>query len=96
MDYSANPPAIPPDNSPTTPLLLTIPANATRSSVEIQNQSAAQLQLVRDDGAGNQITSIILTGVGAGQQGGGWSSVDFKGRIRVYGPLGSQVGAYQD
>jgi len=89
-DYSANPAAV--SGTP----LVTIPATATRAYVEVQNQSANQQQLVRDDGNGNNQTSILLSGVGAGQQGGGWSSSTFKGRVRVYGPAGSQVSAYQD
>ena len=76
--------------------LVTIPATAGRAYVEVQNQSANQLQLVRDDGNGNNVTSILLAGTGAGQQGGGWSSSTFKGRVRVYGPAGSQIAAYQD
>lgn len=77
--------------------LLTIPTTPGRAYVEVQNQSAATLQLVRDDGAGNNQTSILIApGAGAGQQGGGWSSATFKGRVRVYGPVGSQISAYQD
>lgn len=90
-DYSANAMAV--SGTP----LLTIPATPTRAFVEVQNQSAAALQLVRDDGAGNNQTSILLApGAAAGQQGGGWSSSTFKGRLRVYGAGGSQVAAYQD
>lgn len=90
LDFSANAPAI------TGTPLVTIPATAGRAYVEVQNQSANQLQLVRDDGQGNNVTSILLAGTGAGQQGGGWSSSTFKGRVRVYGTAGSQVSAYQD
>jgi hypothetical protein len=52
--------------------------------------------LVRDDGAGANVTSILLGPGGAGQQGAGWSSSTFKGRIRVFGTAGSQVAAYQE
>jgi hypothetical protein len=89
-DFSANAAAV--SGTP----LVTIPQTASRAYVEVQNQSANQLQLVRDDGNGNNQTSILLSGVGAGQQGGGWSSSTFKGRVRVYGPAGSQIAAYQD
>ena len=89
-DFSANPAAV--SGTP----LVTIPASSGRAYVEVQNQSANQLQLVRDDGAGNNVTTILLASTGAGQQGGGWSSSTFKGRVRVYGPAGSQIAAYQD
>lgn len=91
LDHSVNAAAVP-GGAP----LLTIPANPGRAFVEVQNQSGNTLQLVRDDGAGNNSTSILLTGVGAGQQGAGWSSQTFRGRVRVYGPAGSQVAACQD
>jgi hypothetical protein len=78
-------------------LLLTVPATAARAFVEVQNQSAATLSLVRDDGAGNNQTLILLApGSGAGSQGAGWSSATFKGRVRVYGTAGAQVAAYQE
>ncbi|MCJ2019463.1 hypothetical protein MKK84_18810 [Methylobacterium sp. E-065] len=89
-DFSANSAAV------SGTLLQSIPTTANRAYVEVQNQSANQLQLVRDDGAGNNVTTILLAGTGAGQQGGGWSSSTFKGRVRVYGPTGSQIAAYQD
>jgi hypothetical protein len=93
-DYSVNAATIPMAGLV---LLVTIPATATRAYIEIQNQSAAQLQMVRDDGAGANQTSILLaSGGAAGAQGAGWSSATFKGRVRVYGPSGSQTSAYQD
>lgn len=91
-DYSVNAVTVP----GTTPLI-TIPVSATRAFVEIQNQSVANVQLVRDDGAGNNQTSIIMAPAAtAGGQGGGWSSATFKGRIRVFGAAGAQISAYQD
>jgi hypothetical protein len=93
-DYSANAATIP---ISTFVLLATIPATSGRNYVEVQNQSAGTLQMVRDDGAGaNQSTVLLAPGAGAGQQGGGWSSSTFKGRIRVYGASGAQVSAFQD
>jgi hypothetical protein len=77
-------------------LLLTIAANPTRAYVEVQNQSAAQIQLVRDDGTGANQSSVLLASGGANAQGGGWLSTTFKGRVRVYGVTGSQVSAFQD
>lgn len=77
-------------------LLSTVPVTQYRQFVEVQNQSAGTIQVVLDDGAGNQITSILLTGVGANTQGGGWSSDTFTGRIRTYGATGSQVSIRQE
>lgn len=77
-------------------LLTTVPVLATRTHVEVQNQSGASIQLVRDDGAGANQTSIMLGTGGPGAQGGMWGSYTFKGRVRVYGLLGSQVSACQE
>lgn len=93
-DFSANAATIPMSGFS---LLATIPATPGRAGVEIQNQSAGTLQVVRDDGAGaNQTTILLGPGAGVGTQGGGWSSSTFKGRIRVYGTSGSQVSADQE
>jgi len=78
-------------------LIQTVAVNPSRLSIEIQNQSAGLIQIVRDDGAGNNQTSILLaSGGSAGSQGGSWSSLSFKGRLRIYGVSGAQVAAYQD
>ena len=78
-------------------LLTTVPVNAARALVEVQNQSAAMLQIVRDDGTGlNQSTVLLASSGVAGSAGGIWSSRTFKGRLRVYGATGAQVSAYQD
>ena len=91
-DYSANAATVPGGSA-----LVTIPVTSGRNYVEVQNQSAVTLQLVRDDGAGGNVTSIFLaSGGGAGSQGAGWSSSTFKGRVRVFGTAGSQVAAYQE
>lgn len=94
-DFSANAATVP---ISTYVLVATIPVNATRAAVEVQNQSAAQIQVVRDVGDGTQATSILLApGTGANTQGGSWASATFKGRIRVYAPSsGAQVSASQD
>lgn len=93
-DFSANAATIPMAGLV---LLATVPATPTRAAVEIQNQSAGTLQVVRDDGAGGNQTSILIaSGGSAGSQGGGWSSNTFKGRIRVYGATGAQVSANQE
>jgi hypothetical protein len=93
-DFSANPATIPMTGFV---LLQTIPATPGRQNVEIQNQSGGLIQVVRDDGSGNNQTSFMLgSGGGIGLQGGDWSSGTFKGRIRLYGAAGSQVAAGQE
>lgn len=93
-DYSANAAAVP---IATYVLLATIPANPQRYVVEVQNQSAALIQVVKDDGSDNNKTSFLLaSGGAAGTQGGAWSSLTFRGRVRVYGPTGSQVAVAQE
>lgn len=88
-DFSANAPPVPSDT--TFVLIATVPASLSRAMVGIQNQSQVNLQIVRDDGAGNNQTSIFLQGPFAS-----WQSSSFKGRVRVYGPSGAAVAAYQD
>ena len=94
-DSSANAAAVPISGFV---LLATVPMSQFRNAVEVQNQSASTIQVVRDDGAGTAgtISSILLAGSGANAQGGGWSSTTFKGRIRVYGASGAQVSAFQE
>lgn len=94
VDFSANEATVP---IATFVLLANIPVACGRNSVEVQNQSAATIQVVRDDGSGNNQSTVLLApAAGAGQQGGGWSSVTFKGRVLVYGPAGSQVSVFQE
>ena len=93
-DYSANAASVP---IATYVLLATVPANPQRNVVEVQNQSATTIQVVKDDGSGNAATSILLASGGAANtQGGSWSSLTFTGRVRVYGPSGSQVSVSQE
>lgn len=94
-DFSANPATIPMSGFV---LLSTANINADRIGVEVQNQSAATIQVVLDDGhdsTGSDVT-ILLQGAGAGAQGGGWSSTTFRGRVRLYGAAGAQVSAYEE
>ena len=94
QDYSANPAAVPIGGYT---LLSTIPA-APRRSIEIDNQSTSWVQVIRDDGNGNQISSVMLAPASvAPGQGGSWGSYSFQGRVRVYAAsAGAQVAIYQD
>lgn len=94
-DVSSAQPTIPPA---ATVVLATIPPTL-RASVEVQNQSAAMVYVVLDDGAATAGTiSVYLLGPGTGAntQGGAWASNTFKGRVRVYGVTGAQVMARQN
>lgn len=94
QDFSANAASVP---LPGYVLLTTVPP-ALRGSLEVQNQSTDPIQVVRDDGFGNQVTSIMLAAAAAtGGQGGSWSSTTFRGRIRVYAPSSSdRVAVFQE
>jgi hypothetical protein len=94
QDFSANQAAIP---LPGYVLIATVPATA-RASIEVQNQSTSLIQLVRDDGFGNQQSTIMLAPAAtAGGQGASWSSTTFRGRLRVYAPSSTaQVAVYQE
>lgn len=67
-------------------LLTTVALNANRNFLEVQNQSADQLQLFLDDGAGAQVSVVLLESAGANIGGGSWTSSYFKGRMRIFGP----------
>ncbi|MBS1725037.1 MAG: hypothetical protein JSS66_19020 [Armatimonadetes bacterium] len=92
-DYSANPIAIPVVGSNV--LLGTIPANAARACIEVQNQANAEIQMVRDDGAGNNQSSFLMLPYFSSWR-GSWRSQTFKGRLRIYGPAGSSVAVFED
>lgn len=78
-------------------LLATVPVNSGRSIIEVQNQSAAQIQVWIDDGAGGNITVILCdAGAGANFQGASWTSKTFKGRARVFATNATdQVAIYE-
>lgn len=78
-DFSANKPAIAAN------LLVTVPVNAARNSIEVQNQSAETIQVVMDDGAGNNVSiGLLAPGAAAGAQGSSYLSITFKGRLRIF------------
>lgn len=78
-DYSANAPAH------LANLIATVPINAGRNHIEVQNQAAVAIQAVIDDGAGGNEAIILLdAGSGANAQGGAWESNSFKGRLRIF------------
>lgn len=93
-DRSANGAAIPQSGLVQ---LLQIPVNHKRNRVEVQVQGPGTFQLVRDDGAGANQTSLFLQGPNTSPgPGGSWWSETFKGQLTVYGAAGSTVGAYED
>lgn len=95
-DVSSAPATIP---EATFVLLATLPLNGNRAQVEVQNQSAALIQVVLDDGAATAgtLSSILLNpGTGANTAGQTWTSTAFRGRVRVYGATGAQVMARQN
>lgn len=66
-------------------------ANPSRASISIENTSGAQIAVILDDGTAasaappaNASVFALSGGVGAGVQGGSWSSTTEKGRIQVY------------
>lgn len=89
VDYSVSAPLL-------GTLITTIPANTNRKMCAVQNQSANQIQVVLDDGAGNNEAVILLAAGGANVQGSWFDSEQHKGRVRVYGSGATeQVCAYE-
>lgn len=95
VDHSANASTVPISGYA---LLITVAANTRRNFMEVQNQSTDLIQLVRDDGLNNNITTILLSGApSSGAQGANWTSDTFKGRLRIYAPNSTdQVACYED
>jgi hypothetical protein len=100
-DYSANKPALPNvganfgSSGPYASyvLIATVAASPMRNNVDIENDSGAQIAIVRDDGtassgsAPNNASVFALSGgTGTGVQGGAWVSTTFKGRLEIYAP----------
>ncbi len=87
-------------NGVTVNLLSTIAANTSRKQVEINNTSGdSSVVLVIDDGANTVATISILPlapGIGAGLQGGSYSSQVELGRIRIFGTTGDFVYAREN
>ncbi len=112
LDFSTNAPALPligngfGTSGPYANYLLirTVPANPGRNNLDIENNSGAQIAILRDDGsaatgsAPNAATIFALAGgAGIGSQGGSWSTASFKGRIQVFAPSATaQVAVFQD
>lgn len=84
-------------------LVKTIPAGA-RNNVEIKNSSGGNIVIMRDDGTAasgaapvNASLIPLSPGAAAGQQGGAWSSVTFRGRLQIFAPVSSsQITAFVD
>lgn len=85
-------------------LIRTVAASASRNTLDIENNSGAQIAILRDDGsasagsAPNAATVFALAGgAGVGSQGGSWSTTSFKGRVQVFAPTATaQVAIFQD
>jgi hypothetical protein len=108
-DYSVNEPTIPAIGAAFAAsgpyasfvLLGTVPADQGRQRLYIQNDSAAVVALVLDDGttasgsvpaAGKASVVSLAAASAAGGQGGVFSN-EFKGRVQIYGASGAQVTA---
>lgn len=86
-------------------LLATVPFNNARKLIEIENNSGAQIAIIRDPGdavsGALPATATIFAlggGSGTGSQGGSWASSTFRGRVQVYGPAAgtAQVAVMED
>lgn len=98
VDWSINAPSL----ASLGTLLQTIPVNPSRRKFFVQNQSATVAYAVFDDGVSSTPTIVALGAAStAGSQGGytddaqvvGPSGVIHRGRIRIYGTAGAQIGA---
>lgn len=74
-------------------LITTVAASSSRVSIDVENNSGAQIVIVRDDGTAatsappaNASVFPIGGGSGVGSQGGSWISTTFKGRVQIYAP----------
>lgn len=80
-------------------IVATVPASASRLSIDVENNSGAQIAVMLDDGtaaAGSTPTNVtvfaLAGGAGVGSQGGSWVSTVEKGRVQIYAPSsGAQV-----
>ena len=77
-------------------LIAAVPANPARFSVDVENNSGAQIAILLDDGTAasgsapaNASVFALSGGSGAGSQGGSWVSQVEKGRLQVYAPSSS-------
>ena len=100
-DYSANIPTLPnvgANFAASGPyasyvLVATVAASATRKSIDIENDSGAQIAILLDDGTAasgatpnNASVFALSGGSGAGALGGSWVSQVERGRVQVYAP----------
>ena len=112
VNWSANSPAFPnigatwPASGPYSGwvLIATVPANPSRTAIEVRNGTAAVVAVMRDNGTAAASAAPVQPSVfglsaaaAAGGQGGNWASLTFKGRIQVYASSGtSQVAIFED
>jgi hypothetical protein len=103
-DFSANQEAVTFGAAPTyTPaiagqtLIATDPSRPSRRNCQVMNRSTDTLLVVFDDGAGTAPTVFSIGGAAAsGGQGGALSCDEFKGRVSVFGPVGTDKVAMRD
>lgn len=106
LDFSANQPALPNIGAAfgasgpyaNYVLIVTVPAQTFRNSVDVENISGAQIAVVRDDGTAangaapiNASVFALAGGSAAGAQGGAWSSTTFSGRLQIYAPVSTAI-----
>ncbi len=79
-------------------LTATVPASATRLTVDIENTSGAQIVIVRDDGAAavgaapvNATAFPLGGGAAVGAQGGAYLNTTHKGRLQIYSPITTPI-----
>ena len=77
-------------------LVATIAADPKRRLIDIENNSGAQIVVLRDDGTAvpgaaptNASLFPLAGGSGVGSQGGAYVSTTFAGRIQIYAPNGT-------
>lgn len=85
VDWTLNKPSSLPPSGYTS--AKTVPVNAARIEIAVENQSTDSVVLVLDDGLGNNTRMVVLApALSQPGQGGGWSSTSFKGRLQVCVP----------
>ena len=103
-DYSSNQPTLPNVGSnfgasgtyANYVLIITVPKDSSRGTIDVENTSGSQIVIVLDDGKAavgspptNATVFSIAGGAGVGQQGGSWVSNFNQERVQIYAPSAS-------